>query len=543
MNNSLKFYLTTLGLIFITILTYHNALRNDFIDWDVNKYIIENEHIKSFNWDNIYWMWTSFYIGNWHPLTWFSHALDYHFFGLQPWGHHLTSVVIHAFNSVLFFILSILLLRQIQYEKKFSDQHIFWTSAFAALLFTIHPQRVESVVWAAERKDVLCLFFTLLTLIFYLRYVLSNQIRYYLGALLCFVLALLSKGMAVTIPVVFILIDLYPLQRFVSSISYLRLILEKIPFLIISLLSAFITLMAQQSGQAIATLETINITTRLLNAFNSLIFYLSKCIFPIGLSPFYPLPSSFEYPSNLMSILACFLITLISIVLWYRKQRYLLISWLFYLITLMPVLGIIQIGSQAAADRYTYFPMLPFYLLLAVTFTMVFLRYRISTLLGIGILVVLWMHLTSQQILVWKNKLIFWNYVVLHAPNNSLARAHLCRAYFKAAYFEQALEQCHIAVSLGYQEGMPLNLLLLYIELRQIPKALDMYNFLATHHLEIGDDAEFVYYHIGQFYFEQGMFSKAKELLEKVINLNPVHIQALFLLSLLSWDDAITQTK
>lgn len=541
MNKLLKFGFIVLGVFLTTFLTYHSALNNDFIDWDVNKYIVENDHIKAFTWENIQWMWTRFYVANWHPLTWLSHALDYKLFGLQPWGHHLINILLHSLNGVLFLILSIQLLRFINNESPTvpffqTNMHIIWTAILAALLFAIHPQHVESVVWIAERKDVLCLFFSLLTLIFYAHYVLNPRASYYFGALLCFILALLSKPMAMTLPLVLILIDIYPLQRITSKVSYQHLVSEKIPFFFLSLASSLITLIAQQSDQAVASLEAVGMQVRLLNAFNSLIFYISKFIFPIGLSPFYPLPgytNFFESPLSLLPVLACLFITLISVYWWHRKHLYWLISWLFYVITLMPVLGIIQVGSQAAADRYTYFPMLPFYLLTAVGITTLYDRKKKSTLLGISVLIIVLAHLTHQQIFIWRNKLIFWNSIVLQFPNSSLAQAHLCRAYFKSAYFEPALEHCQIARSLGYQEGMDLNLLLIYIELKKIPEALATYHFIITHHLELGEDAEFIYYHIGQFYFEQGSLEKARELLEKTLELNPAHIQALAFLSLL----------
>ncbi|MEK8015915.1 MAG: tetratricopeptide repeat protein [Candidatus Parabeggiatoa sp.] len=542
-----------IALIVSTIaIAYRDALNNDFLTmWDTYGYIVENTHIHALNWENIQWMFTGFYAANWHPLSWLSHAIDYALFGLNPWGHHLVNIIIHGLNTLLLFGLVIVLIS----FKPSSDNvtqflpinnKTLLIAGIAAILFGIHPQHVESVVWVAERKDVLCLFFILLTLSSYVFYsaalVSKARLFWYASALFCFVLALLAKPMAVTLPVILLLMDVYPLNRTHLTalrqrehVSYKMLIIEKIPFFMFTGVSIILTLMAQSQG-GIASLESMGLPMRFLNAFNSLIVYISKFLFPISLSPFYPLPaytSFHEYYPGLIAAFAVFFITFLCGFLWYKKKYYWLIAWLFYLITLAPVIGIIQVGNQAAADRYVYLPTIPFYILLGVGIVNLLYSNKLLKMIKLGIVIAVMfimgvlLQLTQTQTLVWKNDLTFWDHVVAYAPESALARFNLGTVYLHSGYYETAVKHYQVAISLEPDKHLwAANLPLAYIHLNRLQEALDMLNFWVEHQIDLGFSWDVIYYRQGLIYFKQGLLSKAQDALEKALQIKPENKRA-----------------
>ncbi|KHD05481.1 hypothetical protein PN36_17705 [Candidatus Thiomargarita nelsonii] len=529
MKNINKFFLIKIILIIfclaLAIFTaYHNALNNAFVaSWDTGYYVIGNPNIKAFNWENIQWMFTHFYMANWHPLTWLSHALDYAWFGLEPWGHHLVSLIIHGFNTVLLFVLVIVLMSSA--NKSFNNQTLL-AAGCAAILFGIHPQHVESVVWIAERKDVLSLFFILLALLSYVFYNTSRHLSWYLSALFCFVLALLAKPMAVTFPVILILMDVYPLNRTVLTASaqpdkLSLLIIEKIPFFIFTLFSIIITLVAQEQGGALASIQGLSIEMRLLNAFNSLIFYITKFIFPLGLSPYYPFPSTLD----LIPVITCFFITFLCGYSWYKKKYYWLITWLFYLVTLSPVIGIIQVGGQAAADRYVYLPTIPFYILLGIGIAKLLYAgklLKLGTLISFLLLSVVLVQLTQKQSLVWKNDVIFWNYTVAYTPTTPSVQFYLGNAYLKEGKYEKAIVHYHLALSLEPRNKWWYeNLSIAYIKLNRLEEALALLKQLIELKTEVDYSWDNIYYMIGWIYFKQGLLEPAQDSLTKALEINP----------------------
>ncbi|MGO9614731.1 MAG: hypothetical protein ACLPX5_17090, partial [Dissulfurispiraceae bacterium] len=289
-----------------TLLVYLPELQNGFLNWDDNVYIDDNPFIHSINIAFFKWAFFSFFAGNWHPLTWLSHALDYSLWGPNPLGHHLTSIVIHAFNSLLVVLLAIQLLAVVKSRERaggqgttgLSDATILTTGVIAGLLFGLHPIHVESVAWASERKDLLCAFFFLLSLLAYIRYArfttapknTSKSISWlsdknYLLSLGFFVLALLSKSMAVTLPVVLLIVDWYPMRR-VHKDTLKRIVMEKVIFFVFAVNAGIITILAQGSQYAIRSSVAYPLTTRLLVGFNSIIAYMGKMIWPADLSPF-----------------------------------------------------------------------------------------------------------------------------------------------------------------------------------------------------------------------------------------------------------------
>ena len=376
-----KYYLA--GLVsLLTLIIYLAALQNDFVAWDDSIYIVVNPYIRSLNMGFFKWAFFSFYAGYWAPLTWISHALDYAVWGLNPLGHHLTGIILHAVNS---FIVVLLIIKLLEVLKERAQQNepmpflheraILITGGVTGLLFGLHPLHVESVAWVAERKDLLCALFFLLSIMQYTDYAKSvsdgsapggllNRYynKHYLLAVVFFILALLSKPMAVTLPVVLLVLDWYPLQRIQSFQAFRQAAVEKIPFFALSLFSSIITILAQRGGGALSSIETIPLSIRLLVSARALISYLWKMLWPLNLVPFYPYPkqsemsalSIFEYLLAIAFTLGITAVCVASV----KRQKLWLSVWGFYIVTLIPVLGILQVGGQSMADRYTYLPSL-----------------------------------------------------------------------------------------------------------------------------------------------------------------------------------------
>jgi tetratricopeptide (TPR) repeat protein len=496
--NSKRILLLFSGLLFtLSFAIYYPSLNADFLTWDTRSYVVEAKMIRSLAWGNLWQMLTSFQVSNWHPLTWFSYAIDYAIYGLNPWGFHLTNSLWHSANTVLFFLLALQLLKLHNPTVSTETRHL-WIAALAALWFGIHPQHVESVVWIAERKDVLSLFFSLLTISTYLNYAQTRLHRYYFLSLLCFYLALMSKPMAVTLPVILLLLDIYPLRRtrWTNSSrqeSLIKLGIEKIPFFLGSLLDAWFTVLAQHQGAAIISLGEVGFAQRVLNAFDSLILYISKFFLPIGLSPLYPLDTQITAnPLAFMAVAAVILLSALALYAWHKRQFAWLICWLFYLISLLPVLGLIQVGSQAAADRYSYISTLPFYLIVATGLSYGLFHpqraRRISTGVGVLLITLGLSYATLQQSKVWKNDLVFWSYVLTFAVDNPTVWMNVGDAYANA--------------------GQP-------------QAALSIYLTLIARNAQVIVPQEVLYFRIGGVYQQQGKFDEARTAFEKVLSLDP----------------------
>ena len=377
-----------LSLIFtgvVTFIVYLPALNNGFVTWDDNIYVYNNTMIKNLNLQLIQDAFSSFHASNWHPLTWVSHAFDYAIWELNPAGHHLTSIILHSMNALLVTLLTIRLIETLQREKNrpffHISEHKVLVGVTAGVLFGIHPLHVESVAWISERKDVLSTFFFLLSILFYLRYMSRKPAekpflffnKYYLSSFISFVLGLLSKPMVVTLPLILLLLDWYPLKRLANLKSTYKALTEKIPFFICSFVSIIVTVIAQK--QAISDFEIHPLSSRIANAFKSFAVYLQKIVWPADLMPFYPYQIrvnlfSFEY---ILSLLIFFAITICCIILWKKKnQNFWLASWIYYVITLLPVIGIVQIGRQEMADRYMYLPSIGPFIVLGMFASMLY---------------------------------------------------------------------------------------------------------------------------------------------------------------------------
>lgn len=463
----------------VTLAVYLSSLRNAFVLWDDNVYIFGNPHIRRFDWSFLTWAFSTFRAGNWHPLTWISHALDYAVWGLNPTGHHLTNIILHSVNTFLVAVLCSRLLTL--YRERtitagsasfLNEQTTLITAGVAALLFGLHPLHVESVAWVSERKDLLCALFYLLSVMTYLSYGSDkprNSYTAYFLSLSFFALALLSKPMAVSLPAVLLIIDRIPLKRIRSFETFRTALLEKLPFIALSLISAIVTFLAQKSSGAMDQLRNVPLSARILVASKSLFVYIWKMALPINLSPFYPYPTRQEvaasYPTYYLFVLLFIAVTAVCIAA-ARKREIWLSIWCFYLATLLPVLGIVQVGGQSMADRYTYLPSIgPF---LIVGLAAAWGLNRVSTaakggfltpavfLVGIGIVTVPLSYLTVKQIDIWRNGLTFWNYVLQREPSH-VPFGYNSRGlvYAQMGQYDKAIADYLMAISLDPSDAQP----------------------------------------------------------------------------------------
>jgi tetratricopeptide (TPR) repeat protein len=315
-----------------------------YVDYDDNHYVTENANVKAgLTREGLIWAFTTGHSGNWHPLTWLSHMLDCELFGFNPGRGHVSSLIIHIISAIVLF--GVL--------RKMTGA--LWASGFVAAVFAFHPLHVESVAWIAERKDVLSGLFWMLTLAAYLGYVRGSGAVWYAATLVIFGLGLMAKPMLVTLPFVLLLLDFWPLERF-GRRSFGRLVAEKVPFFILSAVSSVVTFIVQQRGGAVVQIEAVPFWIRLGNTFISYAVYIGKMIWPSGLAVFYPY--AFSKSSVWPVVLAALAFFAISIwaVLLAARRRYLFTGWFWYVGTLVPVIGLVQVGTQARADRYMYLP-------------------------------------------------------------------------------------------------------------------------------------------------------------------------------------------
>jgi len=348
-------------LVCLTFAVYLSAFRNGFVDLDDPAYVTDNAHVRSgFSWENVRWAFRSFEAANWHPVTWLSHMADCQIFGLNAAGHHFTNVLLQALNATLLFWL---LYRATNFR---------WRSFLVAALFAVHPLNVQTVAWVAERKSLLCMLFSLVTVACYGQYARAPGVRRYLAVAGCFTLALLSKPMAVTLPIILLLLDYWPLQRLPSSGEpagerfskrFGVLLLEKVPLLAMSGVSSWITVAAQREGHALSTMGTVPLQQRLENSVWSYARYVGKMFWPSRLAYIYP------HPGNSLRVwqitAAGLLLISVTILVWrFRERRHLVFGWGLFLIGLLPVIGIVQVGLQAMADRYAYLPLIGLFVML-----------------------------------------------------------------------------------------------------------------------------------------------------------------------------------
>jgi len=408
-------------LALVTLAVYWPVTRHEFVHFDDNQYLVENSHVNSgLSWTNIVWAFENKHAGNWHPLTWIVHMACCQMFGLNPAGHHLVNVLVHIINSLLLFLF---LTR---------TTGAFWRSAFVAAFFAWHPLRVESVAWAAELKDVLSAFFWMLTLVVYAGYARKPCAFRYFLVLLFFTCGLLSKAMVVTLPFVLLLLDFWPLNRSAGKPAR-QLVIEKIPFFVLAAAVSAVTFLVQESSGGFWTLENLPVSARIANAMTAYPGYISKIFWPADLALIYSHPR--HWPVVLVAGSMLFLLVWTVLILWRVKQQpYLFTGWFWFLGTLVPVIGLVQVGIQSMADRYTYLPGIG--MLIAVVWGMdeFFKRPKEKQFLALagGVALAGCLAVTSIQINYWQNDLKLFSHAVEATTDNYAAEVCLGDALDRA---------------------------------------------------------------------------------------------------------------
>jgi len=443
--------LLCLALFAVTLAIYLPAGDHTFFLLDGNDHVTDNPYVANgLTGTGILWAFTSVAAFNWHPVTWLSHMAIAQFFGMDPRAHHLANVVIHATASATLFLL---LLRMTGAR---------WQSFFVAALFALHPLHVESVAWVAERKDVLSALFWFLTLLFYSEYVTKKlQPNMYALSLLFFVLGLMSKSMVVTLPLILLLMDFWPLGRhgdekqepglrgFLSMAT--PLVREKIPFFACSLVTGVIAIYAQQRGGATKSLEAVPFLLRLENAVVSYASYIMKTLWPRDMGVFYPMPASFPLWQVIGSLMALVLISLAAFRAG-RRHPFLTVGWLWFLITLVPVIGLMQVGSQSMADRYTYLPSIGLFIMAAwgipVLTKSLPLRDGILTTLAAAVIIAS-AALSSQQLGYWRDSISIFRHTLQVTTDNYLVNDFIGVTLAKNGDLDGAIREFRVALRIN----------------------------------------------------------------------------------------------
>ena len=498
-----------LVLAAMTFAVFGQTLTDDFVNFDDNNYVYDNPVVsQGLTFKGIVWAFSQAHFTNWHPLTWLSHMLDCQLYGLNPAGHHLTNVLLHTATVILLF----LVLREMT--------GALWRSAFVAALFAIHPLRAESVAWVSERKDLLSGLFFMLTIGAYVRYVRRpwSAARYGLVMLLL-ALGLLCKPTLVTLPLVLLLLDYWPLQR-VESRKLSGLVLEKLPLLALSAASCVATLLAQ--NKAIQSGPSFSLPFRLGNALVACAVYLRQMVWPAGLAVFYPYhhnglpPWAVALAGTLVAVLS------VAALLQWRKQPWLLVGWLWYLAMLLPVAGIIQVGLQAHADRYTYLPQIG--ICLAVTWLAAQWRMSRAAFGGLmsGVLAVL-MVCAWKQTAFWKNGETLWTHALACTTDNEVACSNLGAVLLQKGRTDEAIRLERQALQINPNYEMPqFNLGNALLQKGKVDEAI--YHFMYA--LHINPDYAEAHAGLGRALLCKGNLEAAADHLQKALQINPFDAQA-----------------
>jgi tetratricopeptide (TPR) repeat protein len=514
--------LISLALFVLTFALYLPALHNGFVNYDDPDYVTRNGRVlQGLNWENVKWAFgTNNSVANWHPLTWLSHMADVEIFGLRPWGHHLINVLLMSANSVLLFWFL-----AVTTEK-------LWRSAAVAAIFAVHPLNVEPVAWIAERKQGLSLFFMFLALLAYVWYAKRPRVSRYSLVAVLFVLALMAKVMIISLPFVLLLLDYWPLQRFSSSRadgspanfwdSFLALAKEKIPLILLTLAVSWINLMVQRSQGAVAA--AMPFSWRLKNAIFSYAEYLWKMVWPTRLAVFYPHPEN-RLPLWEVFVAAVVLVAISALVWKYSEEKYLPVSWLWYLGTAFPMIGLVQAGRQGMADRYAQLPLIGIFIAVVwLVADVVDRRPQLSPAVrATGFAVVLFplMFVTHRQISYWKDSETIFTHALQVTTHNGTAEDNLGVAFMEkgdlAAAFPHFLAAVQFSPDLG---SAHYNLGVLLQRSGQLPNAVTQYRSAISH---AGDPAEAAQAHnnLGVLYLSLNNLVVAKAEFDKAISLNP----------------------
>ena len=475
-----------IGLLAAAVLVvYGQTLRHDFIDFDDDRYVTANPVVlDGLTRDGLAWAFTTRHEANWHPLTWISHMLDVEVFGKTPWGSHLSALILHLASTLLLFLLLSQMTR------------LPWRSAFVAAMFAAHPLHVESVAWVAERKDTLSGLFWMMTTLAYVRYAERPSLRHYMPVFVFLALGLMAKPMLVTLPLTLLLLDYWPLRRFSGGPARPGLFLEKIPLFVLAAASSVVTFLAQQKGGSMGTIETYSVGVRAANALAAYVTYLVKTFWPADLAIFYLHPGR-TLPVWQVIGSGAALLGLVAMALRLREKRpYLAMGAFWYLITLIPVIGLVQVGSQAMADRYTYIPLIGVFVALAWGVPDLLRRRPVPArpksrksaretcaspgsivrVLAAAVVtaVVVCGHVQARH---WKDSLTLFQHAAHVTTRNALAEFVLGGAYEKQGDLEEAIEHYREATLIKprYVEARN-NLGLALVKQGQVDEAIREYN-------------------------------------------------------------------
>jgi len=522
-------------LAVVVLVVYNPVIHNGFI-YDDEGYITGNPQVRAgLTWPTVKWAFTTYQQANWHPLTWLSHALDYELFGLHSAGHHYVNVLLHAVNVVLLFLL-------LESATGFR-----WRSLMVAVLFALHPINVESVAWAAERKNVLSMMFFLLALYAYVWYVRRPGLRRYAAVACFFALALLAKPQVITLPFLLLLWDYWPLGRMgapaetaqgrnAPKLSSAWLVLEKVPLLLLSAASALVTMKAQKAGGALQAFSRYSLLLRLETAAVSYARYLGKALWPSKLVAMYPHPNKL-YPAWQAGAAVVLLLLITALVLRARGQRYLAVGWFWFLGCLVPMIGLVQVGLQAMADRYAYIPFIGLFLMIVWLLAdgakarQISVRWlaipAVSCLLALGIL-------TCRQVGYWHDTESFWVRTLALTEDNYVAQVNLGDFLLNQGRTEEA--GAHFRAALAIKpDGLNANLDLgAYEDSRgDLPAAIERYQMVARRAAD-ADMRATAYSSLGFAYRAMGQPMKAKQCFETALQLAPDSARAMAGLGLLA---------
>jgi protein O-mannosyl-transferase len=507
-----------------TLALYSRAAHAGFLRYDDDRYVVENPYVRAgVHWSTVTWAFTTFEQANWHPLTWLSHALDSQLFGMNPAGHHSISLLFHAASVVLLFLL-------LQWLTGYT-----WRSFAVAVLFAVHPVNVESVAWIAERKNVLCMFFFILTLLAYGRYIRKPNLARYLAVLFGFAMALMSKPIAITLPFVLFLLDYWPLRRLGSrfngkysetaasvidekrSISCLPI--EKLPLFVMSAASAVVTMKAQRAGGAVTIKYPL--LAHLQNAVVSYVLYIGKAIWPARLAALYPYPTQ-GWPAKVVVLSALFLIIVTALVVRHREHRYLLWGWLWFLGTMVPMIGLVQVGNQAMADRYAYVPFIGLFVMVVWGIAELANRFLIQKYVAASavVIVVAFCVVTYRQLAYWHDDFSLWSHTLAVTQRNFVAEDNFGNALIKAGKYDEGI--AHFRNAAEIEPGDPVSEVNLGIYAQQhgdLQQAAARYQYA----LQLAADPQVraaAYANLGGVYFTLKEYARAKENFETALNLN-----------------------
>jgi tetratricopeptide (TPR) repeat protein len=516
-------------LVAITWFVFGQTLRHDFVNFDDHVYVYENPLVvRGLSTEGIIGAFTQTHALNWHPLTTLSHMLDCQLYGLKAGGHHLTNVILHTISVLLLF----LVLKQLT--------GALWQSAVVAALFAIHPLHVESVAWVAERKDVLSAVFFVLTLAAYARYARAPSIPRYLLVALLFACGLMSKPILVTLPFVLLLLDYWPLSRLEAQKSEAgsrlrRLIAEKLPLFALSTCSCLVTLFTQRQGPN--PIDQLPFLWRLNNTFVSYVTYIGQMLWPVRLAVFYPHPND-RLPLLEVTMAIAFLVGVSLLVIYLRRTKpYLITGWFWYLGMLVPVIGLVQVGEQAHADRYTYLPQIGLYILIAWSVGDLLLestsRAR-RALVGIAAAIII-VSLSARargQTSYWKNSETLWNHTLAVTSDNDVAHNNLGFVFLRRGELDKAILEFQAALDIRsrstqthYNLGAALiqnNMGNAFARKQLLDEAID--------HLQeavrLRPDYADAYFNLGTVLFQQGRIDQAIAQWRKALAIRPTDAEA-----------------